>query len=60
MASSSGRLAKNAMYLTIASILQKIISFAYYGYLAIAFNESGIGKYSFALLFTSIFGIFMD
>lgn len=57
---SSGRIAKNTTYLTIASIAQKLISFAYYGYLAKAIGEASLGKYTFALAFTSIFIIFMD
>lgn len=56
----SAKIAKNTTYLTIASIVQKIVSFAYFGYLADALGESNLGRYSFALTFTSIFIIFMD
>lgn len=57
---SSGRIAQNTTYLTIASIIQKIISFAYFAFLARSIGEVSLGKYTFALLFTSIFSIFMD
>ncbi len=57
---SSSRIARNTTYLTIASIVQKIISFAYFGFLAKAIGESALGKYGFALSFTSIVIIFMD
>ncbi len=57
---STGRIAKNTTYLTAASIIQKLISFVYYGYLAKAVGEGSLGKYTFALAFTSVFIIFMD
>ncbi len=57
---SSGRIAQNTTYLTIASIIQKIISFAYFAFLARSLGEVSLGKYTFALTFTSIFSIFMD
>lgn len=56
----SAKIAKNTTYLTVASIVQKIVSFAYFGYLADALGESNLGRYSFALTFTSLFIIFMD
>ncbi|MBI2411042.1 MAG: flippase [Candidatus Kerfeldbacteria bacterium] len=57
---ASGRIAKNTTYLTIASILQKVISFVYYGYLASGIGTANLGKYDTALRFSSIFIIFMD
>lgn len=60
MSKSEGKIAKNATYLTIASIIQKIISFGYYGFLANAIGNELLGKYDAALKFTSIFIIFMD
>lgn len=53
-------LAKNATYLTLASILQKAITFGYYGYLASSVGTTNLGKYTFALTVSSIFVIFMD
>lgn len=56
----AGRLAKNTTYLTAASILQKLISFGYYIYIARMLGDINLGKYAFALSFSSIFVIFMD
>lgn len=57
---ASARIARNTTYLTVASIIQKIISFGYFGFLAKALGEAQLGKYAFALSFTSVFIIFMD
>lgn len=54
------RLAKNTSYLTIASIIQKGFTFFYFIYIANGINPVMLGKYTFALFFTSIFGIFLD
>lgn len=54
------RIARNTTYLSLASIVQKVISFGYYAYLANAIGDANIGIYSTALKFTSIFIIFMD
>lgn len=54
------RIAKNATYLTIASVLQKAITFGYYGYLADSIGSGNLGKYTFALTVGSVFVIFMD
>lgn len=56
----TGRIAKNTAYLTVASILQKAISFGYYAYLATAIGSEQLGLYDSALKFTSVFIIFMD
>ncbi len=53
-------LTKNTTYLTLASLIQKIISFGYYSYLAACLGPENLGKYTFVLTFTSIFIIFMD
>lgn len=53
-------LTRNTTYLTLASLIQKIISFGYYSYLANALGPDNLGKYTFVLTFTSIFIIFMD
>lgn len=57
---NNSQIAKNATYLTVASILQKIISFGYYIYIARILGDINLGKYAFALSFSSIFVIFMD
>ena len=53
-------LAKNTSYFTLALILQKIISFTYFVLIARAIGPADLGKYYFAIAFTSIFGIFID
>lgn len=53
-------IAKNTSYFTLALILQKIISFTYFIILARAISPDDLGKYYFAISFTSIFAIFID
>ncbi|MEI7451845.1 MAG: flippase [Candidatus Falkowbacteria bacterium] len=53
-------IAKNTSYLTIALILQKVISFSYFAILARALGPENLGKYYFAISFTTIFAIFID
>jgi len=52
--------AKNTSYLTLALILQKIISFTYFTFLARSLGPDDLGKYYFAISFTTIFAIFID
>lgn len=54
------RIAKNTTYLTLAYIVQKVLSFLYFILIARLIGVEDIGKYVFALSFTSIFGIFID
>ena len=58
--SGAAQIAKNTTYLTVASILQKLISFGYFIYIARMLGDINLGKYAFALSFSSIFVIFMD
>lgn len=53
-------IAKNTSYLTIALILQKVISFTYFTLLARYVGPASLGKYYFAISFTTIFAIFID
>jgi len=53
-------IAKNTSYLTIALIMQKVISFTYFAFLARNLGPENLGKYYFALSFTTIFAIFID
>ena len=53
-------IAKNTSYYTFALILQKIISFTYFAMIARALGPEDLGKYYFALSFTTIFSIFID
>lgn len=53
-------IAKNTSYLTFALILQKILSFTYFTLLARNLGPEDLGKYYFAISFTTIFAIFID
>lgn len=53
-------IAKNTSYLTSAMILQKIISFSYFTILARNLGPEYLGRYYFAISFTTIFAIFID
>ncbi len=53
-------IAKNTSYLTVALILQKVISFTYFTLLARYVGPASLGKYYFAISFTTIFAIFID
>lgn len=54
------RIAKNTTYLTAAYIIQKIFSFLYFILIARMIGVEDIGKYVFALSFTTIFSVFID
>lgn len=53
-------IAKNTSYLTIALILQKVISFTYFTLLARYVGPASLGQYYLAISFTTIFAIFID
>jgi O-antigen/teichoic acid export membrane protein len=53
-------IAKNTSYLTMALIMQKVISFSYFTLLARSLGPDDLGKYYFAISFTTIFAIFID
>lgn len=53
-------IAKNTSYLTIALIIQKFLSFFYFVILARNLGPESLGKYYFAISFTTIFAIFID
>jgi O-antigen/teichoic acid export membrane protein len=52
--------AKNAAFMTAASVGQKVISFAYFSIVARSLGVEGVGKYFFALSFTTVFVVFVD
>lgn len=52
--------AKNTLFMTLASIGQKVIAFAYFTLIAREIGASGTGKYFFALSFTTVFVVFVD
>ncbi|MBD3247982.1 oligosaccharide flippase family protein [Candidatus Falkowbacteria bacterium] len=51
---------KNTSYLTLALILQKLLSFTYFTLLARDLGPENLGKYYFAISFTTVFSIFID
>lgn len=53
-------IAKNTSYLTLALILQKVISFTYFTLLARFIGPAFLGKYYLAISLTTIFAIFID
>ena len=53
-------IAKNTSYFTAALVLQKVISFTYFAILARNLPPELLGKYYFAISFTTIFAIFID
>lgn len=54
------KVAKNTSYYTIALIIQKIISFGYFSYLAVQIGAENLGTYTFALFFTTMFAVLID
>ncbi len=60
MDSPSKKIAQNTGYYTMALIIQKIISFIYFSYLATQIGPSGTAKYFFSISFVTIFSVFLD
>ncbi len=58
--SPSNKLVKNTGYFTIALVIQKVISFTYFSYLATQIGSEKIGQYFFAISFVTIFSVFLD
>lgn len=53
-------IARSTSYLTLALIIQKIVSFSYFIILTRALGLEVMGQYYTAISFTTIFGIFID
>lgn len=60
MAHEPGKIAKNTVYLTIATVGQKVLAFLYFIMIARLAGVEGTGKYFFVVSFTTIFSIFVD
>lgn len=60
MDNPSSKIAKNTSYFTVALVIQKLLSFAYFSYIAVQIGASNLGSYTFALSFTTIFAVLMD
>lgn len=52
--------AQNASFLTFASVLQKVVSFAYFAIVAYLIGVENTGSYFFAITFTTIFAVVAD
>ncbi|EKD75977.1 MAG: lipopolysaccharide O-side chain biosynthesis protein (O-antigen transporter) [uncultured bacterium] len=52
--------AKNTTYLTVSSLLQKLLAFWWFAYVANQLGEELLGSYLYALTYTSIFVIIMN
>jgi O-antigen/teichoic acid export membrane protein len=60
MSSKVINIARNTSYYTLALVVQKIISFTYFVIIARALGPDDLGKYYFAISFTTIFSILID
>lgn len=58
--SLSSKIAKNTTYLSVSSLLQKLLSFWWFAQVAHYLGADLFGKYQFALNYTSIFVIIMN
>jgi O-antigen/teichoic acid export membrane protein len=54
------KIARNTGYFTLALIIQKVISFGYFSYIAVKIGAGSLGHYTFALFFTTIFAVMID
>ncbi|MEI8361504.1 MAG: flippase [bacterium] len=53
-------IARNTSYYTLALIVQKVISFSYFVIIARALGPDDLGRYYFAISFTTIFAVLID
>lgn len=60
MYNQAKNLTKNTAAFIVALVLQKIISFTYFSYLATRLGAENLGKYFFALSFSAIFHVLAD
>ncbi len=60
MSEKISSIARNTSYFTLALVIQKIISLAYFTIYARVLGPADLGQYYFAISITSIFSIFID
>jgi O-antigen/teichoic acid export membrane protein len=60
MTQAQGHIARNTIYLTVATVGQKVLAFLYFIMIARLAGVEGTGKYFFVVSFTTIFSIFVD
>jgi len=53
-------IAKNTTFLTFAYVIQKILSFFYFIFIARMIGVDDVGKYTFAISFTTLSAVFID
>ncbi len=51
---------KNSSYLTLSYVVQKVLSFIYFVFVARTLGVEDLGKYTFALSFTTLFAVLVD
>ncbi|MBT3690215.1 flippase [bacterium] len=56
----TNKITRNTSYFTGALVIQKIISFVYFSYIAVKLGAGSLGNYTFALFFTTILAVFVD
>lgn len=57
---SQSKIARNTIFLTLAQVFQKVLSFFYFAYLSRHLGSDNVGKYVWALSFTGIFALFIE
>jgi O-antigen/teichoic acid export membrane protein len=57
---SGVNLAKNTSFFTLALAIQKVLSFGYFIFIARAIGVENMGRFSFALSFTTVFAMVLD
>jgi len=57
---TSKRITSNTSFFMIALIIQKVLSFAYFTFLARSLGAEGMGQYFFAVSFASMFSVLID
>lgn len=60
MLAEPSSLARNTSYFTMSLVVQKVISFLYFTFLARLLGPELIGKYVFALSLTTVFSVLLD
>lgn len=60
MSAKVSNIARNTSYYTLALVIQKVISFSYFVIIARFLGPEDLGKYYFAISFTTIAAIFID
>lgn len=60
MTAEQQKIARNTSWFTLALVLQKVIAFVYFTYLARVLGAEDLGQYVFALSYMQIFSIIID